>query len=505
MGSTGPTISLQKLYEAAKGNAALLEVLQQMKQGNDQTQVTTGQQPKTATAEAPPQASGTVSTLSGTYIVEIVNPGGKSPLSQLQTAQAASQATPATSIQSLRPIYHQIRASTSPSFGVNSNTQTFGGQTGSTQTYWTLTGLGAGTWYIQFRSSYDGVNFNTWKNANGGTGIPQLVNEVTLESAAYSDWAVFALAAKQVMAIGEGLVPDQGIMGLATEVFSSGMFAIAGPNGFSPQFNSVFGLVASDVDIELPAPGTPLPAGIPDYPVQIRNLYGVSGSGGQTSPGTASVFAIACNPQGSNVKLYQQGGTNGAVWAVFTLPGGAQIAVGQGRNNDGTAIWTPPAVPWIAAARMMSICSLTGATDIGRVVQGYGANQLSGLNMQAQYEDDAGATWSTEANWLTIAWQQGVSVQTLGTGKFLTIPLQGGHAVVIGAGQTPSGTAISLPAGYTSSKMLSLCTPASTQNLGRHLRGISQCSFIGLIPVLTYTDNSNTWTGNVNWMAALWK
>lgn len=504
MGSTGPTISLQKMYEAAKNNPALLEVLQQMQQAHEQTQIATGQQPKQSTAEVPGQATGTVSVLSGTYIIQLVNPGGQSPLSQLQTAQAASQATPSTSIQSLRAIYHQIRVSTSPAFGVNSNTQTFGGDTGSVQTSWQLQ-LGTGTWYVQFRSSYDGVNFNTWKNANGGAAVNGLTDQVTVESAAYSDWAVFALAAKQTMAIGEGLVPDQAIMGLATEVFSSGMLAIAGPNGFTAHYNAIFGITASDVDIQLPAAGTPAPAGIPDYPVQIRNLYGISGSGGRTSPGTASVFAIAFDPEGSNVKLYSQGGTNGAVWAVFTLPGGAQIAVGQGRNNDGENIWTPAAVSFIDATRMLSICSLTGATDVGRVVQGYGANQLSGLAVQAKYEDDAGGQWSTEANWLVVAWQQGVNVQTLGTGKFLTIPLQAGHAIVIGAGQSASGTAITLPTGYSSAKMLSLCTPASTQNGGHHLRGVSQCSFIGLTPILTYTDNSNTWNGNVNWIVGAWK
>jgi hypothetical protein len=502
--STTPNISLQKLFEAAQGNPALLEVLQQIAQTTDQTQIATGQQ-KT-TAQVPAQATGTVSVLNGSYIVEIVNPGGKSPLSQLQSAQAASQATAATSIQPIRPIFHQIRASTSPSFSVNSNAQTFGGDTGSTQTYWTLTGLGSGTWYIQFRSSYDGVNFNTWKNANGGSAVNGLANEVTLESAAFSEWAVFALAARQVMAIGEGLVPDQGIMGLASEVFSSGMLAIAGPNGFTPQYNGVFGLVASDVDIQLPAPGTPTGAGIPDYPVEIRNLYGISGTGGlETSPGNASVFAIAFNPKGSNVRLYEQGGTSGAVWAVFTLPGGAQIAVGQGRNNDGDTIWTPPAAAWIDGTRMMSICSLTGAVELGHVVEGFNVNRLSGLSLEAKYQDDGGGSWATTANWLAIAWQQGVNVQTVGSGTFLTIPLQGGHAVVIGAGRVASGTAITLPAGYTSQRMLSICTPGGADNTGNHLRGISQCSFVGLTPLLTYTDNTHAWSGAVNWMVSAWK
>jgi len=96
-------------------------------------------------------------------------------------------------------------------------------------------------------------------------------------------------------------------------------------------------------------------------------------------------------------------------------------------------------------------------------------------------------------------------VQTIGGFPFLTIPLQGEHAIVIGAGQGPSGTPISLPSGYTSQQMLSICTPGGSANSGNHMRGVQQCSFFGLSPVLQYTDNSSVWGGAVNWMLAAWK
>src|SRR6185437_6518051 len=171
MGS--PTITRAKMIQAAGGNPALLDLLTQIAETTAQAQAATGttpvagsQETQSATAPVPPQARGYVSEVTGVYTVQIVNPGASSPLSQLQSAAQGY-----TAPQPTKPIFHQVRASTSPAFNVNSNTQTFGGDTGSTQTLFTLNGLGAGTWYFQFRSSFDGVNFNTWKNANGGTAL----------------------------------------------------------------------------------------------------------------------------------------------------------------------------------------------------------------------------------------------------------------------------------------------------------------------------------------------
>lgn len=506
----GPIVSQQKIIAAAGQSRDLLDVLQQLAQATTQQQAVTSTtatagatpgQPNPA-ARVPAQAKGAVSILGGSYVVQITNPGATTSISQLQAAQQSRNASALTSLQPVTPIYHQIRASTSPAFNVNSNTQTFGGTTGSTQTYWTLTGLGSGTWYVQFRSSYDGINFNTWRNANGGAALGGLINQVTTESAAFSEWAVFTLPGKLISGVGEGFVPDQGIMGLAEQLYSSGLFAIAGPNGFTPQGNSVYGLTLCDVDIVLPPGGSQGVVGIPDFPVEIRNQYGVVGGG--LSAGSANVFAIAFDPTNENVTLFEEGGTGGAVWASFKLPGGASVAIGQGRNLDGQTIYVPPALTWIDPSRMMSICSLTQATDVGQIVTGYNLCQLSGLTMEAQYMNDSGGNWSTTANWLAIAWQQGTDVTTVGGFPFLQIALQGGHSLVIGAGHSASGTAIVLPAGYGVDQMLSIAIPGGSDNSGHHLRGVAECAFFGLLPFLQYTDNTNSWSGAVNWMVAAW-
>ena len=513
--AAGPQISQQKILAASQGDqSAMLEVLQSIGHVSTQQQTVTGTIPTGTTAgqvnrnaPVPPQATGSVSILNNSYIVQIVNPGATSPISQLQAAQAAGSATAASAVQAVKSIYHQIRVSTSPAFNVNSNTQTFGGNTGSAQNYWTLTGLGKGTWYFQFRSSYDGINFNTWRNANGGEALGGLINQVTEENVGNANWALFTLPGSLVVGVGEGYCTDGEVFDLAEQVYSSGMMAIAGPNGFSlTNYNAVYGIINCDVDISVPSP-LPVSAGIPDYPVQLVMRYGQAHTAPIFWSGQATIFAIAFDPTNPNVTLYQDPAKT-AVWATMRLPGGAKIAIGQGKNNDGETIWTPPGLTWISGSRMISICSFTDAIDTSYVPNGYSVNQLSGLTMAARYNDNSDSyTWATTANWLAVAWEAGTDVLTAGGANFLQIQLQGGHSIIIGGGQSTSGAAITLPAGYSSDNMLSICTPASTDMTIHHqLTGITTCAFTGLVPVLIYLDDKfNSWSGNCNWMVACWK
>lgn len=509
--SAGPTISQQKILAASQGDrAALLEVLQQVAAVGTQQQAITGTTPQAGTtagqpnpnAPVPAQAKGTVSILNKSYIVQLVNPGGTSPISQIQAQQAAGSATQLTPLQPVTPIYHQIRASTSPAFNVNSNTQTFGGDTGSTQTYWTLTGLGTGTFYVQFRSSFDGINWNHWRNANGGTALGGLINQVTTENPGNSEWAVFTLPGGLIMGIGIAELADQEIFNLAEEVFSSGMIAIAGPNGFSGQDNAISGFTMSDVDLQVPT--TPA-AGIPDYPVEIRARMAIAQTG-TDFPSNASVFAIAFDPTNENVTLHAQPGGN-TVWATFRLPGGARIAIGQGNNVDGSSIWNPP-VSWFSTARMMSIGALTQALLNQNPITGVNKAEISAAGVvSASYLDPTGAAVPGQnMNWMAIAWEVGAPVQIVGGHPFLTIPLQGGHAVCIGAGQTASGTLVAFPAGFNSvESSLSIATPGGSDNSGHHLRGVQTCTIGFDTPLLFYTDNTNIWQGLVNWLVARWK
>jgi hypothetical protein len=505
--ASGPTISQQKIFAAARNNRDLLEVLTQVATSTRQQQATTGTTPSAQTssvvsAAVPQQANGVVSILGGAYVVQITNPGATNPLSALQAAQAAGNAGFIAPVQPVKAIFHQIRVSTSPAFNVNSNTQTFGGNTGSAQVYWTLTGLGSGTWYVQFRSTYDGKNFNQWKNANSGNALGGLVNQVTIEAATNSEWALFNMPGGMIAGFGEGDVPDQGIFGLAQQVYSSGMIAIAGPNGFPGQNNGVCGMSLADVTLQK---GTGAVASPADYPVLIR-MQMATADNFNLVPANAAVFAFAFDPSNPNVQLYEQPGGS-AVWAVMKLSGGARIAWGQGKNLDGTSIYVPPELPWVVPARMMSLCSMTDAPSDRPPITGYGVCQLSGLAVEAQYLNDAGGMTGAgieNANWMVLAWQPGTDVTMVGGFPFLKINLSGGHAVYVGMGQSTSGVPIALPAGCTAANSLSICIPGGSDNSGGHMRGIQQCGFSGLTPLLAYTDNLSTWSGLVNWAMAAW-
>ena len=506
MGSS--SISAQKLLAASKGNPDLFEVLQQVHAGATQTAAVIGTTPTAAptpgqrnpAAPVPAQASGNVSILGAAYIVEITNPGATSPISQLQAAQAAGKATALTPLQPVTPIYHQIRASTSPAFNVNSNTQTFGGNTGSTQTHWTLTGLGSGTWYFQFRSSFDGINFNSWKNANGGSALGVLINQVTEENTGNANWALFTAPGKMVMGICEGFCADGETLALAQQLYSSGLFAIAGPNGYNQVGNSAYGTTLCDVDVAQPSGPV---VGTPDLPVVIKMEYGQAHAAPNYWPGTATVFGIAVDPTSENVQFFTAAGSS---WAQIRLPGGARIAFGQGKNNDGETISVPAGLTWFDWSRAMSICSFTDATDTGLTPHGYFVNQINAGVLAAQYKDGSTA-WGTTANYLIVAWETGTDVQTVVGFPWLTINLQGGHALVIGAGQQAAvGDSVTLPTGYTSAQMLSICTPAGFVEAGHHWQGIFQCTFLGLTPTLQYLDDSlNSWPGICNWMICAWK
>lgn len=517
MGS--PVISQQKILAATRGNPDLLEVLSAVSNVATQTRAVIGTTPSTAPvagqpsagARVPSQAYGTVSLLGTNYIVQIVNPGATSPISQTQAQQASASATQLTPLQPVTPIYHQIRASTSPAFNVNSNTQMFGGNTGSTQTYWTLTGLGSGTWFFQFRSSFDGINFNTWRNVNSGAALGGLINQVTEETVGDAQWALFTMPGSMITGVGRGLCFDGEVFDLATQLYSSGLFAVAAPDGGSPLTSDTCGITECNLVLQTPSTGNAGIVGVPDFPVLTQMEYGVAGGLPAFMAGSAKVFGIAVDPSNENVTLIPQNGgtpTTNSTWAVIQLPGGARLSIGQGLNNHGDTIWTPPSLSWISGTDMISISSLTGATDTGKVPDGYYANSIdSSFVLSAQYHDIHGNIWATQANWLMICWQPGAATLTAGGNTFVVLNLQGDHSVILGAGTCASMSVITLPGGYIENQTLGLAVPnGGITNPGNHnLSGIVQCSLDDLIPTLFYGDTAgNEWSGNVNWMIAAW-
>lgn len=494
----------QQLLAAAAGNSALLELLESMMN----TQRATGQIDNLTGKNVPPQATAQVSYLQGNYIIEITNPGAQSPLSAIQTAQQTQGATQATNFQNITSILHQIRCATSSAFGINDNLQTFGGDSGSTQTLWTIN-LGVGNYYFQTRSSYDGVNWNQWKNANGGQSITGFPSEVTLESQENSEWGVFTLPGNELLAVGEGFVADGGSFTLPEFLFSSAMAVIAGPNGYREAGAHMNDIPLCDVEVVTPESTAGL-VGIPDFPILVRMQYANGATPQHTWSGSANIFGFAWDPAGANVTQYPGPG-NGAFWVVFTLPGGAQLAIGQGQTPHGSNIWVPSELPWITGgSNMISICSPHGNQGGSNSAHGILKCQLTGLQAEMQYGDTDGGggnVWTGNANWLAIAWTPGLPVVSVTGGQFLVIQMAGGHAIAFGGGQVLSDAAFTLPSGFTATNMLGIATPGGFSGSGGNdAHGVAQCDLIGTLCQLEYTDGSgDSWGGTANWMAFCWK
>jgi hypothetical protein len=506
-------ISQQKIDSAAQGNmSSLREVLNQMQQATVEQQTVTGTIPTQTVAgqpnpnaPVPPQARGTASLLSGSYIVQIVNPGATNPISSIQAAAAGQAATATTNLQAVKAIYHQIRASTTPAFNVNSNTQTFGGDTGSAQVYWTLTGLGTGRWFFQFRSTYDGINFNTWKNIAAGTSI----SEITVEAETNMVWAVFTLPGDETIGVGQGFGSDGDIIGLpSANLFTSAMFSLTAPNGFNTEPPQVTNILTSEIVLQEPTGGTAGASGILDFPALISMKYGDRNFPQSQYSGNANVMAIAFDPTGVNTTVYDS--TDGiSSWVVITLPGGAKIAFGSGNAADGTDIYVPgAAAPWIAAANMLSIPTIQGGAYTGHAMHGVNSCSITGLTMSATYSDiPSGSTvYPGTGNWMAVAWTPGLVTQTVTGGEFVVINLADGNKIAFGAGNVPSGSSFGLPAGFTSDQMAAIPSPSSYSGSGDNdMHVISLCDISGTTCRLIYIDGSgNNWSGNVNWFAFCW-
>jgi hypothetical protein len=492
-------IPSQKINDAAGGNEALREILLAMANTNNlQTDAT-----NTASGKnVPQQAKATVSYLQGSYVVQIENPGAVAPTSALQAAQAKAGATVSSTIAPVTAIYHQIRAATSPRFSISDSVQVFGSDTGSTQTYWTISNLGSGRFYFQIRSSYDGKNWNLWRNANGGQTITTQPDGVTVEATNNAVFGVFELPGKQLVSFGSGLVSNGNSFGVPEQLYTSAMKAIAGPNGFQAQSsNLAHGIVAENVSLQVPNPQPPT-TGPTDYPTVVQMLY-QDGLGHQW-PGTCNIFAFMYDPLGTNIR---EETTGDGSWVDITLSGGAHLSIGSGVTNDGAAIGLPSTMPWVSPSTMLSIVSPNVGFSASRQARGITvANIDSGGVLHCQFQDTTDHAWSSTGNWVAIAWTPGLPVETVTGGKWLVLTLPTGSKIAIGGGSGGNGSAFAMPSGFSSLNMLAIATPASADETSHPMAGVYECGILGTTLQLSYNDTEgNFWNGNVNWMAFAWQ
>jgi hypothetical protein len=489
-------IPTQKIQDAAAGNQQLLDLLTALAATtNLQQQVTS-----TTGKNVPPQVKATVSYLKGNYIVEIQNPGSVSPVSAVQSAQVSSGATTSTNNAPITPLYHQIRVATSPQFNISSNVTTFGGTTGSTQTYWTLTNLGSGNFYFQIRSSFDGINFNLWRNANGGQSITSRPEGVTIEQTTNGAFGLFALPGQQLVAFGLSLASNGDTYGVPTELYTSAMQVIAGPNGFQIQTsNLAHGILTESISL---AGDINAVAGPPDFPTVVNMTY--EDGEGHVWPGTANIFSFCYDPLGANV--VEQTTTDG-IWVDFVLPGGAHLSIGSGVTADGAVVVMPSTMPWVRPATMLSIVSPNSGIDPSRQARGITEASIDAAGtMHCQFQDTTSNAWSSTGNWFAVGFSPGIPQETVVGGKWVILTTPSGTKVAIGAGSGANGSSFGLPTGFTPAQMFAIPTPAGADATSHPMAGVYQCEINVTTLNLLYTDTIGSfWSGDLNWFAFAWQ
>jgi hypothetical protein len=478
------SLPVQKIIDASGGNNSLRQILTSIAQVQQQQASVSN----TGTKNAPPQLKGQVSYLTPNYIIELTLPGAQSPTSVLQAQQIASSLSPQTNVT---PIYNQIQAATSPSFSESSNVTLYGGNTGSTMTYWTIADLAAGQWYFRFRSSYDGVNWNQWKNANGGKALNGTAESVTVEPVTNGVAAVFQLPGSETVAFVAGLVADQGTFSLPEYLFTGSMAAISSPNGYQETGNDAHGWNCS-----IGYNGTP-PSGAQTSPPVVLMEY--SDGSHDTWSGSANIFAFAWNPLGTNWSYYRvtQGG-----WGIFTLGGGAQIAIGSGVVNDGGNIELPPG---FSSANWQVVASANSGFSSGNHAHGVVCS-VAGTTVTSEFHDGSGNVWSATATWFAVAYLAGMPVTAVTGGSFVVLNTPGGSKIAIGSGNVASSSGFTLPAGFNFTNSLVFAAPSSYNDTGNPMHGVAVCGADLGRALLRYQDGQgDTWDGNVGWFCFAWQ
>lgn len=482
-------VDTSKINQAAGGNMDLRTTLYQMAK-NLQLSATVS---NTASKNVPGESVAAVSLLGGSYIVQLTLPGTQSPASVLQNVQAAKAATQASNTTAITAVYNQIQAATTPRFDAGSNLHQYGGSTGSAQVYWSIDDLGSGQYYFRTRQSFDGVNWNLWKLANGGKPLGGRGESVTVEQVVNGVGAVFALPGKETVAFISGLCNNGDGFSMPENLYTSAMFAIAGPNGFRDTGHPSHGIEQCDVEIETgPSQGL---IGPPDFPTLVTMLY--QDDSNNEWQGSANIFAFAFDPLGTNVTPVT---TSSGTWAVFQLPGGGLLAVGSGNAADGTTVVLPGGFTMANAQAVTSPQSGFSAPNDAHGVQSCSIDNTGLISMT--FQDGSGNVWPGVAQYLILAYSPGLLLNA----GFLEINLPGGSQCAIGSGSAASGTRIALPAGYSWSNSLVFATPSTFNDTGHPMHGVSVCSADRGFLQLAYQDGEgNTWDGDVNWMVFTWQ
>jgi len=188
-------------------------------------------------------------------------------------------------------------------------------------------------------------------------------------------------------------------------------------------------------------------------------------------------------------------------WAVFTLPGGAQLAVGSGWQPFGGAFVLPPGFD---TAHMFAVASPQGGWDPSNEAHGIFEASVTGAVVKCSFQDGEGHNFPVPGQWFAVAYSASLPLDPSG---FLVLNTPGGSKVAIGTGTAASGTSVTLPAGFSMAQALDWTGPASYNEANHPMHGVADCSLntTGQLQLSYMDGQGNTWDGNLNWMVFCWQ
>jgi hypothetical protein len=484
------------ISQAAGGNQALQDILNKLTNAAN-AQAT---QTNTSSKNPPNPSTATIVFQNPLYILTFVDPGGASAASLAQAAQQAAS-SPLGSNATNSVIYHQVQAATSPLFDNPSNLVSFGGDSGSLNTQFVMSGLStAKSWYFRFRTSFDGNAWNTWTLVSK-TATAVNPNAVTLEPINGGQFAAVTLPGGQIVGFGVGQVANGQNIQTAAGVLLNNSIGICGPATYDETGQACVGLLADSIS----ALGT-ITINYADYS---SNWWG----------GNANYLTFGWGV-GSDIgaqNIQPQTLADGGEWVVITLPGGSQIAFGSGNCAFGASFDFPAG--FIVANSMAVATPLKVGNGAGSSTA-HGIKQCNVVNgaVQVVFEDGTGHTWDSSGNWFCVAWSPALAgnVQAVAGGQYILVPTSSG-TIGIGVGVTASGGILPLPATpqnasytYTFPKCLAFSTPCAFVDTGLSMHGVSVCAVdvgnqdsVGTVTML-YGQGSQVWTGSASWLTICW-
>lgn len=445
----------------------------------------------TSGKNAPNQSTASVVFSNPLYILTFTDPGGAAALSLTQQAQQAASSSLGSNPTNSN-IFHQVQAATSILFDAPSSLSTYGGDSGTLASQFTITDLSTKkAWFFRIRTSFDGVVWNSWKILSyKGTKVNP--NAVVLEAVNGGNYAGITLPGAQGVGFSVGVLPTGAAIQTAGGTTLADTIGMVGPSSYLNGNYPTIGISNDTIDA----------VGVVTLTWDGYTVPGWSGN--------VNFLTFGWIP-GRAQNLTETVLADGGKWVTLTLSGGARVSIGSGVAANGATINVPTG---FTAANTMGVVSPATTSEINGYLHGIRQSNMVAGVVTASFDGVSGTSPCLTVNWFAIAWETSLTPNLIAVagGQYLSIPTPSG-VLSIGVGQTHSGGIMPLPSiDHNYQQCIAFSTPGTNDSTGTGLtmHGVLVCAIdatrstsVGTVTCL-YTNGGPIWQGAANWFTIAW-